>query len=480
VAKVGKQIRGFDARAAAIEAVRAATTLPFDEGMKKERELFNQLMDGSQSMAQRYLFFSEREVAKIPDVPKGTPTRDIAKVAVVGAGTMGGGIAMAFADGGVPVRLLEVDEAALERGIGVIRKNYEASVARGRLTEDQAKARVDSIRPSLDYADLADADLVIEAVFEDMEVKRQVFAKLDEVCKPGAILATNTSTLDVDAIASGSAHPERVLGMHFFSPANVMKLVEVVRGAATDKEVLATAMGLVKRLRKVGVAVGVCFGFVGNRMLFHYTREARFLLEEGASPEQVDRVLSGFGMPMGPLQMSDLAGLDVMYRIRQSPEGRPVEGERDSKIGDMLFEAGRLGQKSGAGFYRYEGRKAVADPEVEKMIEQCAREAGIERREISDEEILQRCLYPVINEGAKILQEGIALRPCDIDVIWIYGYGFPRYHGGPMCYADVVGLGRVVAGLEALAEKHGKLFEPAPLLKKLAAEGKKLSSWRRS
>jgi len=393
---------------------------------------------------------------------------------VVGAGTMGGGIAMNFANAGIPVAVLEISREALDRGLGVVRRNYETTASKGRISAADVERRMGLIRPTTSYDDIADADLVIEAVFESMDIKKEVFRKLDAVCKPGAILATNTSTLDVDEIASVTGRPQDVIGMHFFSPANVMRLLENVRGKATVDDVIATVMELSRRIGKVGVLVGVCDGFVGNRMLHQRNREAMFLVEEGAKPEQVDKVLYDFGFPMGPFAMSDMAGLDVGYKVREERRKAGKVEPRESRWIDQIVELGRHGQKTGAGIYRYQdGRTPLPDAEIEQLIERCAREAGIERRDIGDQEILERCLYPLINEGAKILEEGIAARPLDIDIIWINGYGFPAYRGGPMFWADQIGLKNIVAAYRRYAEQLGAHYwTPAPLLEKLAREGK--------
>ena len=404
--------------------------------------MFHRLRESDQSAAQRHAFFAEREVAKIPDVPKDTPARPIAAAGVVGCGTMGGGIAMSIANAGLPVTVLESSQEALDRGMAIIRKNYAATVSKGRLSQAQMDARLARMTPTLDDADLGGADVVIEAVFEELPLKKEVFARLDRVCKPEAILATNTSTLDVDAIAAATSRPEQVIGTHFFSPANVMKLMENVRGARTSPETIATVMKLSKKLGKVGVLVGVCDGFVGNRMLYAYRRQADFLLEEGALPEQIDRVIYDFGLPMGPYQMADLAGLDVSWRVRKAQAPTRPAHLRYSPIADRICEQGRYGQKTGAGWYRYKesSRVPIPDAAIHELIAGVSAELGITRRTIDDDEIVPRCLYPLVNEGAKILDEGLALRASDIDVIWMHGYGFPRYRGGPMFWADLVGL----------------------------------------
>jgi len=464
---VARQTRGFRAPENCIKAVEAAVALPFEEGLKRERELFLELMSSAESKAQRYIFFAEREAAKIPDVPPDTPTLTITKAAVLGAGTMGGGIAMNFASVGIPVTVVEVNREALDRGLGVVRKNYEATASKGRLTAADVEKRMGLIQGTTDFGAIADADIVIEAVFEEMPIKKEVFAKIDKLCKRDAVLATNTSTLDVNEIASATARPESVIGMHFFSPANVMRLLEVVRGAKTSKVAVATAMAVGRRIAKVPVCVGVCYGFVGNRMLHQRGREAEKLILEGALPQQVDKVLYDFGFPMGPFAMGDLAGLDVGWRIRK---GRGVK----SPVADRICELGRFGQKTGAGYFRYEkgDRTPRPDPEVEKLILEVAREQGIQRRAIPEQEILERLLYPMVNEGAKILEEKIAIRASDIDVIWIYGYGWPVYRGGPMFWADSIGLKAVRDRMREFGRRGAEGWEPATLLDRLADGGK--------
>jgi 3-hydroxyacyl-CoA dehydrogenase len=459
-----RRFRGFEAPEACIQCIEAAVTMPFDEGLKYERGTIMRLMVGTQSLAQRYVFFAERQAAKIPDVPDTTPTRKIGKVGIIGAGTMGGGIAMNFVNVGIPVTIVETKQEALDRGLGVIRKNYENTAKRGRLSMADVETRMGRFTPSLDLAALADCDLIIEAVFENMEIKKEVFGKLDAIAKKGAILASNTSYLDIDKIAAMTTRPEDVIGMHFFSPANVMRLLEVVRGEKTAKDVIATAMGLAKTIGKVGVLVGVCHGFVGNRMLAQRQREANKLILEGAMPWDVDRVLYAFGLPMGPFAMSDLAGLDIGWSRETSKGETPRE---------ILCEMDRRGQKTGAGFYDYdENRVAKASPVTEKIILDLAAKKGINRREISDEEILQRCIYPMINEGAKILEEGKAIRASDIDIVWINGYGWPVYRGGPMFYGDTVGLAEVLRVMKEFEGRHGADFTPSALLERLVAEGK--------
>jgi 3-hydroxyacyl-CoA dehydrogenase len=465
---VARQTRGFRAPESCIKAVEAAVALPFDEGIKRERELFVELLNSPESKAQRYFFFAEREAAKIPDVPADTAAKEIRKAAVIGAGTMGGGIAMNFANAGIPVTVVEMAKEALDRGLGIVRKNYEATASRGRITAADVEKRMGLIHGTTDWNAVADADIVIEAVFEEMPVKKEVFARLDGIAKSDAVLATNTSTLDVDEIASATKRPESVIGTHFFSPANVMRLLENVRGAKSSKTTVATAMAVGRRIGKVPVLVGVCYGFVGNRMLHQRGLQAEKLILEGALPHQVDKVLGDFGFPMGPFAMSDLAGLDVGWRIRK---GRGVT----SPVADRICELGRFGQKTGAGYFRYEkgDRTPIPDPDVEKIITEVAAEQGITRRHIADDEILQRLLYPMVNEGAKILDEKIAIRASDIDVIWVYGYGWPVYRGGPMFWADSIGLRALRDRMLEFKAKTGEAFwAPAPLLDRLATAGK--------
>ncbi len=476
---IAKKARGFDAPYAAIDAVRAATELPIREGFARERAIFLGLVNSDQARAQRHVFFAERAVAKVPDVPKDTATKDIRRVGIVGCGTMGGGIAMSFADAGIPVIVLETEEAALDRGLQSIRGVYESSVKKGRISKEEMDARLGRLQGTLEASELNDADIVVEAVFESMEVKVDVFRRLDEICKPDAILATNTSTLDVNEIADATKRPENVIGTHFFSPAHIMKLMENVRGKKTSPETVATVMKLSKRLGKVGVLVGVCDGFVGNRMLYAYRRQADFLLEEGALPQQVDGALYDFGLPMGPFAMADLAGLDIGWAIRKRQAPTRPKDLRYSPIADRICEMDRFGQKTGAGWYRYEpgSRTPIPDPEIEKLVIDVSAELGFERRTIDDTEIVNRCMYALINEGAKILEEGIALRPGDIDIVWIYGYGFPRYRGGPMFYADTVGLDKVYEFMAKLYQEQGEWAKPAPLLEKLAKEGKSFKDY---
>ena len=472
--KMAKRARGFDAPYACVDCVETALTLPYPEALRNERAAFNRLRASDQSAAQRHAFFAEREVAKIPDVPKDTPVRPVATAGVVGCGTMGGGIAMSIANAGLPVTILESSRDALDRGLAIIRKNYAATVSKGRLSQAEMDARLACITPTLEDADLGAADVVIEAVFEEMPLKKEVFGRLDRVCKPDAILATNTSTLDVNAIADATSRPEQVIGTHFFSPANVMKLMENVRGARTAPQTIATIMKLSKTLGKVGVLVGVCDGFVGNRMLYAYRRQADFLLEEGALPAQIDKAIYDFGLPMGPYQMADLAGLDVSWRIRKAQAPTRPAHLRYSPIADRVCEMGRFGQKTGAGWYRYAAgsRVPIPDPLIHELVTGVSAELGIARRTISEDEIVPRCLHPLVNEGAKILDEGLALRASDIDVIWMHGYGFPRYRGGPMFWADLVGLRTIYDTMSRLYDAHGEWLEPAPLLKRLADAGK--------
>ena len=471
---IGRRARGLIAPDLCIESVENALRLPFDEAMRKEREFFVRCRESDQSKAQRHVFFAERQAARIPDVPADTAVISLRRAAVIGCGTMGAGIAITFANAGIPVHVLDVSREALDAGLGLIRKTYAAGVSRGRISEADREARMDLITGTADYAGIRDADIVIEAVFEEMDLKKKVFQTLDRVCKADAILATNTSSLDVNEIAAATGRPEKVIGTHFFSPAHVMRLMENVRGEKTSKETIASVMGLSRRLGKVGVLVGVCDGFVGNRMYHAYTREANFLLEEGALPQQVDKAIYDFGFPMGPFTTGDLAGLDVGWRIRRRRAKTRDPDERYSPIADRICERGRFGQKTGAGWYRYEkgGRTPIPDPEIEKLIVGVSDELGIQRREIGDREILERCLYALINEGAKILDEGLALRAGDIDVIWIYGYGFPVHRGGPLFHADTVGANAI---LEAVRRPHGTrgaALKPAPLLERLAREGR--------
>jgi 3-hydroxyacyl-CoA dehydrogenase len=471
-----KKSRGLQAPPAAVQALRGALELPFEEALKREREIFINLMVGDQSKAQRHIFFAEREAAKVPDMRAGVATREIKRAAVIGAGTMGGGIAMCFANAGVPVTIIETGADALKRGQDMIAKNYKTSVSRGSLSSEEMERRIANVQGATEIAAIADADIVIEAVFEEMDIKRQVFTNLDRLAKPNAVLATNTSYLDVNAIAHVTKRPASVLGMHFFSPANVMRLLEIVRGKETAPEVLATAIAIARKLGKVPVVVGVCHGFVGNRMLSARGIEAERLLLEGALPQQVDGALVEFGFPMGPFAMGDLAGLDVGWRNRKSLGAKAV-------IGDAICEAGHFGQKTGQGYYIYQAgsRSGLPSPEVEKLIVDASMRLGIKRREISKQEIIERLIYPMINEGARVLEEGIAQRPGDIDVIWIYGYGFPIWRGGPMHYADNVGLAVIRDRLAQLAKTSGdSRHAPAALLERLANEAATFTSLSRS
>jgi 3-hydroxyacyl-CoA dehydrogenase len=473
-----KTRRNMIAPLKAVDAIEAAATLPFDEGCKKEREIFEECIASDQARALIHAFFAERAVAKIPDIPKDTAVYNVRQAAIIGAGTMGGGIAMACANAGISVLLKEVEQAALDRGLATIRKNYENSVKKGRFSQQVMDQRLALIHPQLTYDGFAEADLIIEAAFEGMDLKKRIFGEIDKIAKPDCVLASNTSTLDIDEIAAVTARPQMVVGLHFFSPANVMRLVEIVRGKATGREVVATSLALAKKLGKVGVVVGNCRGFVGNRMMLPYMREAQFLVEEGATPEQVDRALTNFGMAMGIFAVDDMGGIDLAWRIRQEYKHLDKPGVRLPVVIEKLFHLGRYGQKTNAGWYRYdENRKPIADPEVHALIENTAHENGIQRRHISDEEIIERSIYIMINEGAKILEEGYALRAADIDVIYLTGYGFPAYRGGPMQYADTVGLNRVRDRIREFHAKHGEFWEPAPLLVKLADKGETFADY---
>ena len=478
---IARRARGFKAPWACIDAIEAATAGDFEAGLAREAALFQEVHDSAESAAQRHVFFAEREVAKIPDVPRETPVKEIRKAAVIGAGTMGGGIAMNFANAAIPVTVLELDASALERGLATLRGNYQATVDKGRLAPARMDERMDLVTTTTNYDDIADADIVIEAVFEEMEIKREVFATLSRVVNRDAVLASNTSTLDIDQMAEATERPEQVVGMHFFSPANVMRLLEVVRGTASSAETIATAMSLGRRLGKISVLVGNCHGFVGNRMLHGYARQAAFLLEEGAMPEQVDKVIFEFGLPMGPFTMGDMAGLDIGWRIRKATAASRPSNQRYSPIADKICELGRFGQKTGAGYYRYEAgkRTPIPDPVVAELIAETSAELGIERREIDDDEILERCLYQLVNVGAQILDEGMALRALDIDVIYIAGYGFPAYRGGPMFWADSIGLDEVLAKIRKFHEELGEEWRPAPLLERLVRDGKSFAEYSR-
>ncbi len=469
-----KRSRGQQSPQSCIDAVEAALDLPFDEGMAKEREIFRDLLSGNQSKALRHMFFAEREARKIPDVPKDTPVRAVKKVAVLGAGTMGGGIAMNFLNVGIPVTIIEHAQDALDRGIGIIRKNYENTAKKGRMTAEDVEKRMSLLTGTLSREDAADVDLVIEAVFENMDLKKEIFSDLDRICKPGAILASNTSTLNIDEMAASTSRPEDFIGLHFFSPANVMPLLEIVRGEKTSAEVIATSMKLAQGIRKIPVLVGVCDGFVGNRMVASYGNQARQLLMEGSLPELVDAPIQKFGFAMGPFAMGDLAGVDVGWRVRQE------KGIKEA-IGDGLYEMGRLGQKTGGGYYTYKDGDRTPHPEpiVKELIEKASAEAQITRREIGEEEILHSCLLALVNEGAKILEEGIALRASDIDVVYVNGYGFPRHAGGPMHWADSIGLDNALEMIKKFHEQYPgtPYWKPSRLIEELAAEGSSFAEY---
>jgi 3-hydroxyacyl-CoA dehydrogenase len=474
-----KTKRGQTAPLAAIEAVEGATRLSFDEGCAREADLFRECLFSTQGKALIHAFFAERAASKIPGMAAGIQAREIQQAAVIGAGTMGGGITMSYVNAGIPVLLKETSREALDRGIATIRKNYAGSVKKGRLAQAAMDERMARITPQLSYQGFEEADIIVEAVFEGMALKKQVFAEIDAIAKPGCILASNTSYLDIDEIASATGRPGMVLGNHFFSPANVMRLLEIVRGNHTSPEAIATCMALARKLKKVGVLAGNCRGFIGNRMLGPYLREAQFLVEEGASVAEVNQALYDFGMAMGPLAMSDLAGLDVGWRIRKEFRHLERPGVRQPLVADLLCEMGRFGQKTGRGWSQYdENRTPSPDPETEALIEKTARDAGIERRSISSSEIVDRCILALINEGAKLLEEGIALRASDIDVVYLNGYAFPAWRGGPMFYADTVGLDQVLARVQEFERRHGsELWSQAPLLQRLAASGKTFSSF---
>lgn len=476
--QAGKIRRNQTAPLAALEALEAATTLPFEQGCKKEREIVRRILAGDQAKAMIHIFFAERAVARVPGIPKETATYPIANVGIIGAGTMGGGIAMACANAGITVLLKETEQPALERGMAAIRKNYESSVKKGRFSQEVMDQRLALIRPQLTYDGFDKADLIIEAVFESMALKKQIFGEIDKLAKRDCVLASNTSTLDIDEIAAATSRPQMVIGLHFFSPAHVMRLVEIVRGKHPSNEVVATSLAIAKKLGKVGVVVGNCRGFVGNRMMLPYMREAQFLVEEGSTPEQVDRALTDFGMAMGIFAVDDMGGIDLAYRVKQEYAYLRKPGERVPLVLDKLYEMGRLGQKRGRGWYRYdESRAPIPDPEVNALIEKTANEAGIARRDVTPEEIIERSVYVMINEGARILEEGHAQRAADIDVIYCTGYGFPGYRGGPMWYADSVGVKNVYARVQEFHKRYGHLWEPAPLLKKLAESGSSFAAW---
>ena len=477
-ARVSKIRRGQMAPLKAIDAVQCAVTLPFAEGIKREAEIFRECLFSTQSKSLIHAFFSERQVRKIPDVPRDTPARTIRSAAVLGAGTMGGGIAMCYANAGIPVRLKEVNQESLDRGVAIIRKNYERSVKRGRFTPEFVAQRLALITPQTGWDGFEEADIIVEAVFENMALKKEVFGQIDTVARQGAVLATNTSTLSVDEIAAVTSRPQDVIGHHYFSPANVMRLLEIVRGRETAKDVVATSMGLARTLRKVGVLVGNCHGFVGNRMFHPYRREAQFLAEEGAKPSRIDSIMYDFGAAMGPMAVGDLAGLDVGMRVRKEAPHLYPPGTRRPLAEDALCELGRYGQKTGAGWYRYgENRSRNEDPEVDALLERIAAEAGIEQREVDDDEIRDRLVFALVNEGARILEEGYALRSSDIDIIYLYGYGFPPQRGGPMFYADTVGLSSVLEKVKEFHAAHGHWWRPAPLLEELAGQGSTFSAW---
>jgi 3-hydroxyacyl-CoA dehydrogenase len=479
-ARVARQARGQISPLKCVDAVEAAVLRPFEEGQQIERAMFLELVASEQSKALRHAFFAERAAAKIAGLPEDTPTRPVERAAVIGFGTMGGGIAMSFANGGIPVTVLEMSQQALDKGLALCRRNWEASAQKGKMTAQQVEQRMALLRPTLRYEDLAPADIIIEAVFEDLALKQKVFRELDRVAKPGAILATNTSTLDINRIAAVTRRPADVLGTHFFSPANVMRLLEVVRGAATAPDALATVMKLARPLKKVAVVSGVCDGFIGNRMLEHYVRQSLFLLEEGASPQQVDKALTDFGMAMGIFAVGDLAGLDIGYAIRQR-RYKEKPDVRYPRIADRVVELGRLGQKTGKGWYRYEpgNRTPQVDAEIDALIDGYRREMGITPRVIADEEIVQRCIFALVNEGARILGEGIAQRASDIDVVYLTGYGFPAWRGGPMFHAESVGLPKVVEAMQRFAALPGAdaaFWRPAPLLAQCAASGRRFDA----
>jgi 3-hydroxyacyl-CoA dehydrogenase len=475
---VRKKQRGMKAPLAAIDAIEAGMRTSFDEGCEAEAKFFTECLFSDQSKALIHVFFGEREVAKIPDIPKETPVLPVDRVAVVGSGTMGGGIAMVFANAGIPVLLKDVDQAALDLGIAKIQKNYASSLQRGRFTQGFVNERLNLITPVLTYDAFNEVDMVIEAVFEGMALKKTVFEDLDRACRPGAILASNTSTLNIDEIASATSRPEAVIGTHFFSPANVMRLLEIVRGKNSSREVIATCMQLSKKLGKIGVLVGNCRGFVGNRMFGPYRREAQFLVEEGAGIDAVDQALVEFGNAMGPLATGDLAGLDVGWRIRKEYRHLEKPGVRQPFAEDRLCEMGRYGQKTQKGWYRYDdNRRASSDPEVTALVRKWSAEAAIPQRRVSPDEIVERCVYALVNEGARILEEGYALRAVDIDIIYLNGYGFPAYRGGPMWYADTVGLEQVYQRICEFERQHRELWAPAPLLKRLAEAGKKFADF---
>jgi len=475
-----KKARGQNAPELLIEAIGHAINLPFEDGMKEELRIGNEALVSDEAKALRYIFFAERDIGNIPGLSKDTKKLPIENVAILGSGTMGGGIAMNFANIGVPVTIVDVSDEALQKGLGAVEKNYQNTVKRGRLTEDQMAERMGLISSTTDYQDIADKDLVIEAIFENMDLKKKIFSQIDGICKPDAIMATNTSTLDIDEIASVTSRPEQVVGLHFFSPANIMKLLEIVRAEKTSTEVLATSVDLAKKIRKTGVVAGVCFGFIGNRMMVEgFHREADQMLLEGATPEQIDRVMYDFGFPMGPWAMHDMAGVDIMYSILNDSGKKAANPEPYFNVLYQVAEQGRHGQKTGAGFHLYEegNRTPIPDPAIIELIEQEAEKLNMSRAPLDDAEIQQRCVYGLINEGAKILEEGIAYRPGDIDVIWSYGYGFPRFRGGPMYMADQIGTKALLEAIKGYQDGFGDYWKPAPLLEELAKNGKTFAEW---
>lgn len=474
---MARSTRGFFAPEKIVQCVEAAVDLPYEQAVEKERELFMECMYSSHSVAQRHMFFAERACTKVPDVPSDTPLRNVAKVAVIGGGTMGGGIAMNFANAGLSVVVKEISDEALEKGLGIIQANYDNTVSKGRMTADARDACMKLISGTTNYDEISDCDLIVEAVFENMALKKEIFQELDKVAKAGAILASNTSTLDIDEIAQVTSRPADVIGWHFFAPANVMTLLELVRGSATSKEVIATSMAVAKKIKKTAVLVGVCFGFVGNRMFFPYVREAQLMILEGVGPERIDQVAFDWGMAMGPNGVSDLSGLDVLEKVKNEWAERPDDPALWALV-SKLVEQGRYGQKTGAGIFNYAGRSPVPDEEVAKLAKAEAERLGISQRDITDDEIIERLMYSMINEGALILGEGIATKSSDIDVVFVHGYGMPRYRGGPMCYADEVGLDKVIAGMEKYKARYGDMYwEPAPLLKELSQSGKQFADW---
>ena len=479
-ATLSKRFRGQEAPQRIVECIEAALNTPFDEGIKVERRLFVECLHSSQSAALRHMFFAERMSSKVNDLPKKTKLKDIKRVGIIGGGLMGGGIAMNFVNVGIPVTLLEINDEALQRGKALIAKNYAMTVSKGKLTSELAAQRQELITGTTDYNDFADMDLVIEAVFENLDIKKQVFSQLDKVCKQGAILASNTSYQDVNLIAESTSRPQDVIGLHFFSPANVMKLLEIVRGDKTSDEVIATSMAIAKTIKKVPALSRVCYGFIGNRMLRQYAREAQLCLLEGSTPQNIDTVMQHFGMAMGPLAVGDLAGIDIGYKAREGLSDEEKGDVRTYCIADALYEMGRLGQKTGAGYYKYDPdtRQRIVDPIVLEVIEVQAKKRGVERKVINDETILDRLTFALINEGFKILEEGVAQRPSDIDVVYAFGYGFPAFRGGPMFYADTIGLERIYETICVFGHTYGQEFwQPAELLKQLVAEGKTLAQW---